>query len=110
MNTAITIDCKTRRPETPAMQAAFDAIDASVAKYRNTMDDTTARIGQWNAQFRRYKEAVDLISCHYYPTINEQTAAGLLARYGIRLGSLGDVSLAEMINDARRLLGRPEGA
>ena len=59
---------------------------------------------------RRYKEAVDLISCHYYPSMTPQHAAGLLGHYRINLGSLGDVSLAEMINDARRLLGRPEGA
>src|SRR5687767_11860816 len=101
-------DLRTPRPDSPAMAAAIAAIDASVAKFAAQADDTNARIGRWNAQFRRYKEAVDLISCHYYPTINEQTAAGLLARYGIRLGSLGDVSLSEMINDARRLLGRPE--
>jgi hypothetical protein len=92
------------------MQAAFDAIDASVAKFAAQMDETTRyiRLGQWNEQARRYREAVDLLSCHYYPTMNEQTAFQLLGRYGIRPASLGDVSLSEMINDARRLLGRPE--
>lgn len=91
------------------MQAAFDAIDASIAKYKAPADDTSARIGRWNAQFHRYKEAVDLLSCHYFPSMTEQVAFQLLGRYGIRPASLGDVSLREMINDARRLLGRPEG-
>jgi hypothetical protein len=63
-----------------------------------------------HAVIERYREAVDLLVCHYYPTITEQVAFQLLGRYGIRPASLGDVSLAEMINDARRALGRPEGA
>ena len=109
------IDIDTRlgqRPESPAMAAAFAAIDASVAKFAASFDETTRRLrlDQWNAQFRRYKEAVDLLACHYYPSMNEQVAYQVLTRFGIRPASLGDVSLREMINDARHALGRPEGA
>jgi hypothetical protein len=63
-----------------------------------------------HASTKRYREAVDLLACHFYPSMTEQVAFQLLGRYGIRPASLGDVSLAEMINDARRALGRPEGA
>ena len=101
-------DLRTSRPDSPAMAAAFAAIDASVARYAAQADDTTARIARWNAEAKHIRRAVSIIADHYFPAITEETATTVLALNGIRLSSLGDVCLRHLIDDARRAAGQPE--
>ena len=96
------------RPETPAMLAAFAAIDASVARFAAEADDTNARIARWNEQAKQARKAVLILKDHYFPGMTEETAATVLAINGIRVSSLGDVSLRDLIDDARRAVGAPE--
>jgi hypothetical protein len=101
-------DLRTPRPDSPAMAAAFAAIDASVAKFAAQADDTNARIARWNEEAKRIRRAVLILKDHFFPGLTEETATTVLALNGIRVSSLGDVCLRHLIDDARRAAGQPE--
>jgi hypothetical protein len=92
--------------ESPAMANAFAAIE--LHNWGRNPDPN--RLARWAAEGRRRDEAVDLIAQHYFAGMGEQHAAEILGRFRIRLGSLGDVSLRELVEAARIAARAPEQA